>query len=109
MFVRRIETNDVQVVFYNKKRRAIGGLNCLLSTIGKFQKLYSRFPQSVTIRPRQQKFMEQLMSNTTEEYIPALSYRFLTPFFDFIQKYIVRDTRYKSLLIQQANIVLQVK
>ena len=44
------------------------------------------------------------MSNTNEEYIPALSYRFLTPFFDFIQKYIVRDTRYKSLLIQQANI-----
>lgn len=44
------------------------------------------------------------MSNTNEDYIPALSYRFLTPFYDFIQKYIVRDVRYKTLLIQQANI-----
>jgi len=44
------------------------------------------------------------MSNTSDEYIPALSYRFLTPFYDFIQKYIVRDIRYKSLLIVQANI-----
>ena len=44
------------------------------------------------------------MSDTNEEYIPALSYRFLTPFYDFIQKYIVRDIRYKSLLVEQANI-----
>src|SRR5215813_12515861 len=44
------------------------------------------------------------MSRINEEYIPALSYRFLTPFFDFIQKYIVRDVRYKILLIEQANI-----
>lgn len=44
------------------------------------------------------------MSNTNEEYIPALSYRFLTPFYDFIQKYIVRDVRYKSILIEQADI-----
>jgi ubiquinone/menaquinone biosynthesis C-methylase UbiE len=44
------------------------------------------------------------MSNTNDEYIPALSYRFLTPFYDFIQKYIVRDIRYKSLLVTQANI-----
>ena len=44
------------------------------------------------------------MSNTNEEYIPALSYRFLTPFYDFIQKYIVRDVRYKNLLIEQADI-----
>ena len=44
------------------------------------------------------------MSNTNEDYIPALSYRFLTPFYDFIHKYIVRDVRYKTLLIQQANI-----
>src|SRR5512134_2136395 len=44
------------------------------------------------------------MAETNEEYIPALSYRFLTPFYDFIQKYIVRDVRYKSLLIQQAGI-----
>ena len=44
------------------------------------------------------------MRETNEEYIPALSYRFLTPFYDFIQKYIVRDIRYKSLLIAQADI-----
>jgi len=44
------------------------------------------------------------MSITNEEYIPALSYRFLTPFYDFIQKYIVRDVRYKTRLIEQANI-----
>lgn len=44
------------------------------------------------------------MSETNEEYIPALSYRFLTPFYDFIQKYIVRDVRYKALLIAQAGI-----
>ena len=44
------------------------------------------------------------MPDTNEEYIPALSYRFLTPFYDFIQKYIVRDVRYKTLLIEQADI-----
>lgn len=44
------------------------------------------------------------MSKTNDEYIPALSYRFLTPFYDFIQKYIVRDVRYKTLLIQQADL-----
>ena len=44
------------------------------------------------------------MSDANKEYIPALSYRFLTPFYDFIQKYIVRDVRYKSLLIDQADI-----
>jgi len=44
------------------------------------------------------------MSENQQEYIPALSYRFLTPFYDFIQKYVVRDIRYKSLLIEQANI-----
>jgi len=44
------------------------------------------------------------MTNTNEEYIPALSYRFLTPFYDFIQRYVVRDVRYKTRLIEQANI-----
>ena len=44
------------------------------------------------------------MSEVNEEYIPALSYRFLTPFYDFIQKYIVRDVRYKNILIDQAEI-----
>ena len=44
------------------------------------------------------------MSDMNDEYIPALSYRFLTPFYDLIQKYVVRDVRYKALLIVQANI-----
>ena len=44
------------------------------------------------------------MTQTKKEYIPALSFRFLTPFYDFIQKYIVRDVRYKTQLIQQAAI-----
>jgi ubiquinone/menaquinone biosynthesis C-methylase UbiE len=44
------------------------------------------------------------MAQTKQDYIPALSYRFLTPFYDFIQKYVVRDVRYKTLLIEQANI-----
>lgn len=44
------------------------------------------------------------MTQTKQDYIPALSFRFLTPFYDFIQKYIVRDVRYKTLLIEQANI-----
>ena len=44
------------------------------------------------------------MTNSNEEYIPALSFRILTPFYDFIQKWIVRDVRYKTTLIEQANI-----
>jgi ubiquinone/menaquinone biosynthesis C-methylase UbiE len=44
------------------------------------------------------------MTESKNEYIPALSFRFLTPFYDFIQKYIVRDIRYKSRLIEQAQI-----
>src|SRR5262245_34387087 len=44
------------------------------------------------------------MTETNQEYIPALSFRVLTPFYDFIQKWVVRDIRYKSLLIEQAGI-----
>ena len=44
------------------------------------------------------------MADTHEEFIPALSYRFLTPFYDFIQKYIVGDVRYKTRLIDQADV-----
>lgn len=44
------------------------------------------------------------MSESRNEYIPALSFRVLTPFYDFVQKYIVRDIRYKSRLIEQAQI-----
>lgn len=44
------------------------------------------------------------MTGTNEEYIPALSLRVLTPFYDFIQRWIVRDFRYKTRLIEQADI-----
>ena len=44
------------------------------------------------------------MTEANEEYIPALGLRILTPFYDFIQKWIVRDKRYKSRLIEQAQI-----
>jgi ubiquinone/menaquinone biosynthesis C-methylase UbiE len=41
---------------------------------------------------------------TEQEYIPALGLRALTPFYDFIQRWIVQDTRYKNRLIEQAGI-----
>ena len=44
------------------------------------------------------------MSNAKDEYIPALGLRRLTPFYDFIQRWVVRDIRYKSRLIKQAAI-----
>jgi len=44
------------------------------------------------------------MSRIDQEYIPALGVRALTPFYDFIQRWVVRDTRYKSRLIEQAGI-----
>ena len=44
------------------------------------------------------------MTKANDEYIPALGLRILTPFYDFIQKWIVQDKRYKSRLIEQAQI-----
>ena len=44
------------------------------------------------------------MPETEQEYIPALGVRALTPFYDFIQRWIVQDTRYKNRLIEQARI-----
>ncbi len=44
------------------------------------------------------------MSEIKREYIPALSFRVLTPFYDFIQRWVVRDVRYKTRLIEQADI-----
>jgi ubiquinone/menaquinone biosynthesis C-methylase UbiE len=41
---------------------------------------------------------------TEEGYIPALGVRALTPFYDFVQRWIVQDTRYKNRLIEQAAI-----
>jgi len=45
-----------------------------------------------------------IVPETEQEYIPALGVRALTPFYDFIQRWIVRDTRYKNRLIEQARI-----
>src|SRR5574341_1147234 len=44
------------------------------------------------------------MGRSNQEYIPALGIRALTPFYDLIQRWIVRDTRFKSRLIDQAGI-----
>ena len=44
------------------------------------------------------------MGRSNEEYIPALGIRALTPFYDLIQRWVVRDTRFKSRLIEQARI-----
>jgi len=44
------------------------------------------------------------MGRSNEEYIPALGIRALTPFYDLIQRWVVRDTRFKSRLIEQAGI-----
>ena len=44
------------------------------------------------------------MTRSNQEYIPALGIKALTPFYDFIQRWLVRDTRFKSRLIEQAGI-----
>ena len=44
------------------------------------------------------------MGNRSEEFIPALGISALTPFYDLIQRWIVRDTRFKSRLLEQAGI-----
>lgn len=44
------------------------------------------------------------MTQSNEEYIPALGIRALTPFYDFIQRWVVKDTVFKNRLIEQANI-----
>lgn len=44
------------------------------------------------------------MKKKSEQYIPALSYDFLTPFYDTAMKWTVRETAFKSQLIRQAVI-----
>jgi ubiquinone/menaquinone biosynthesis C-methylase UbiE len=44
------------------------------------------------------------MTESNQEYIPALRFKALTPFYDFIQRWLVQDTRFKSRLIEQAGI-----
>jgi hypothetical protein len=43
-------------------------------------------------------------SKEKADYIPALGINLLTPFYDLVQRWLVRDWRYKSRLIQQAEI-----
>lgn len=44
------------------------------------------------------------MTDSNQEFIPALGFRALTPFYDWVQRWIVGDTRYKTRLIEQADI-----
>lgn len=44
------------------------------------------------------------MTGSNQEYIPALGFRALTPLYDWVQRWIVGDTRYKTRLIEQADI-----
>jgi len=44
------------------------------------------------------------MTANNQEYIPALRFRFLTPFFDVVQRWLVHDVVYKRQLIEQADI-----
>ncbi|BBM87055.1 class I SAM-dependent methyltransferase [Candidatus Uabimicrobium amorphum] len=40
----------------------------------------------------------------SEEYIPALKYNFLTPLYDFLLRWTLRESTFKSALVRQANI-----
>jgi len=44
------------------------------------------------------------MPGSTQEYIPALGIRALTPFYDLIQRWLVGDVRFKRRLVRQAGI-----
>jgi len=44
------------------------------------------------------------VGKSNPEYIPALGFRGLTPFYDLIQRWVVRDERFKVPLIEQAGI-----
>ena len=44
------------------------------------------------------------MTGSREEYIPALGLRVLTPFYDLVQRWLVRDWRFKAELIERAQI-----
>ena len=44
------------------------------------------------------------MANTDRDFIPALRFRVFTPFYDTIQRWVVRDAHFKRKLIEQAAI-----
>ena len=41
---------------------------------------------------------------SSKEYIPALKYNFLTPLYDFLLRWTLRESTFKSALVRQANI-----
>ncbi len=49
--------------------------------------------------------MEKTMSETKKDYVPALSYDFLTPVYDPLIKLGLRETAFKTALMNQANIL----
>jgi len=44
------------------------------------------------------------MTGSKDEYIPALGIKALTPFYDLVQRWLVRDVVYKQQLIEQAQV-----
>lgn len=44
------------------------------------------------------------MAGSKEDYIPALRFKTLTPYYDQVQRWLVKDTIFKKQLIQQAQI-----
>jgi ubiquinone/menaquinone biosynthesis C-methylase UbiE len=44
------------------------------------------------------------MAKTQQDFIPALRFRVFTPFYDTIQRWVVRDAHFKRRLIEQAAI-----
>ena len=44
------------------------------------------------------------MGTAGEPYVPALAYRWLTPFYDGVVRYTTRERRFKSALLRQARI-----
>jgi ubiquinone/menaquinone biosynthesis C-methylase UbiE len=44
------------------------------------------------------------MANSDRDFIPALRFRVFTPFYDTIQRWVVRDAHFKRKLIEQAAI-----
>jgi ubiquinone/menaquinone biosynthesis C-methylase UbiE len=45
------------------------------------------------------------VANTNRDFIPALRFRVFTPFYDTIQRWVVRDAHFKRQLIEQAAIL----
>jgi ubiquinone/menaquinone biosynthesis C-methylase UbiE len=45
-----------------------------------------------------------MTESKNEEYIPALGIKALTPFYDLVQRFLVRDVVYKRQLVAQANV-----